>query len=274
MSNNKLLLAATTATLLGLTIYLTTKKSSSSGPDIGEIDEEDDSDDELLSASELVDIFEDIYNALNEKLGQIGQMLAQVRASGQNIPDEQLLPYMKQEFESHLQKVEPAIYEKHNTNEEEVQLATSRHGDIPAVRKGIRQIRTLHAAVDPTGFAAQIIASESEVLIPKDLTPELVSEYLTVYMHGLNKLMSSLVQECQAKGLDVRNPSVSAELQTLFQKKATDYSEQLLQAECSISLEVFQAAMTKFQSEPLLGQTMNVLQVEQQTLFQSFGLVQ
>ena len=275
------LFAATLVTLLALR----RKKSSvPSDEDEDEDDEDDEDDDEEeddgeLTPDKIKEIFDDLSHHMQGKLQQLSMMIQQVKSSGQHIPDEQLLPYMKQEFEATLQQYEEECYSRFGTDESSFQSAVKENGSDPKVKKAIFKLRSLHATVDPDGYSARIVASAAQDEAPSDMTVEKFLPYIDLYFDALTHCMATVAENIKEEN-DIDDlaslqaddlQQVMAAVQQRFAQVSDAESAAALE-EQGMTVEAFQLCMQKFKNEKILAAKMQECQYRQQTVFHNLGL--
>jgi hypothetical protein len=205
-------------------------------------------------------------------------MIQQIKASGQVVPEDQILSYMKSEFEGNLIKNQGAVFAQYGFDEESVKAGVKKHGADEAVAKAIGKLKQLHAIVDPAGPSAMELKSGASGSatkgpeIPKDLTLERMIDIVGVYMMCLTTTMRSVVTDFKSKGANIADQQVVSQIEVVFSRLIEGESEKALLEEGGVSLAIFQAGMAKYQQEPSMMQRLQQLHLMQQEEFREMGL--
>lgn len=208
--------------------------------------------------------------------------------AGQSIPEQQLRQLLKGEFERSLKAKQTSIFDKHDVDEnclreatwEFMTMASNGQGgeDVQKVKKAVERFQKLYEQVSgekvvgklPSDDISKVEAEEVKAVV-KNITKEQLIQAAKVYFDALTKTMGSIVAEAKAEGKDLHNPAVAQEMQVQFAEKVNDAGEVALQAE-GLTLDDFKAAIEKYSSDPVVGRTLQMLQMKQQQELMALGV--
>ncbi len=276
-----LLIAA--ATLLKPAQSSPSSKSAASAASAAPLDP-----DECIQPDDIIAIFDDLFIHMQSVLSQLSQQIQQIQMAGQSIPEQQLRQLLKGEFERSLKAKQTSIFDKHDVDEnclreatwEFMTMASNGQGgeDVQKVKKAVERFQKLYEQVSgekvvgklPSDDISKVEAEEVKAVV-KNITKEQLIQAAKVYFDALTKTMGSIVAEAKAEGKDLHNPAVAQEMQVQFAEKVNDAGEVALQAE-GLTLDDFKAAIEKYSSDPVVGRTLQMLQMKQQQELMALGV--
>ncbi|OQR99679.1 hypothetical protein ACHHYP_05088 [Achlya hypogyna] len=211
-----------------------------------------------------------ILTIISTQMGQIVLSLANIEQkirqesaqSGRSLPEDQLAAYLMGQFEEAMKAIEAQAYSKHNTSEDEVRIATEYYESVedPEVHAAVGKLQELYRLI--TGAGA------SDVEVPEDLTLEKFLIIMEETMESLNVAMEEVCQEVKLLDPEDKEEAINER----YVKKADQLSAQIHEQH-GLSREILQAAMMKYQQEPIFLQRMTELQHIQSQRFAAAGSI-
>ena len=107
--------------------------------------------------------------------------------------------------------------------------------------------------------------------IVETLSKEKLLEAAQIYFDALTKAMKTVVDKFKSEGKDLKNMKVAQELQFQFASVANDAGESALQ-EIGVTLDSFQNSIQTFASDPIVGKSLQMLQMKQQQDLYEMGV--
>jgi hypothetical protein len=270
--------------LAATTIIASSSKSSSSTAESKKQKQESLDPDECIQPDEVIAIFDDLFIHMQSVLAQLSQQIQQIQMSGQSIPEAQLRQLLSGEFDRNLKAKQTEIFDKYDVDEECLREATWEFMTMANEQGGEKYIK-LKKAVERFQKLYENVSGEKIVgRLPGDgkgsaMTQEVVVsiskdkliQAATIYFDALTNTMGTIVAEAKAQGKDLNNPAVAQEMQMEFAEKVNDAGEVALKEE-GLSTDEFKAAIEKFSSDPIVGRTLQMLQMKQQQELMAMGV--
>jgi len=191
-----------------------------------------------LTKDQIVQILGTINANMQNKVRELGQQMEQIqmqiKASGQSLPEDQIIAYMTQEFETHLQAVEEEVLKKFKTDEDELEYSCAYYEeqDDAEVKEAVTVLEKLYQAVSGSKGKEP----------PADLTADKLMEMMEEYFDVLYEVIKELADEAQAQGIAIQGP----EFQRMLLLQVDSRAQKRLK-EVDINMEEFQGAISKFQ---------------------------
>ncbi|KDO31363.1 hypothetical protein SPRG_03980 [Saprolegnia parasitica CBS 223.65] len=211
-----------------------------------------------------------ILTIISTQMGQIVLSLANIEQkirqesaqSGRSLPEDQLAAYLMGQFEEAMKAIEAQAYSKHNTSEDEVRIATEYYESVedPEVHAAVGKLQELYRLITGAGAA--------DVEVPEDLTLEKFLIIMEETMESLNVAMEEVCQEVKLLDPEDKEEAINER----YVKKADQLSAQIHEQH-GLSREILQAAMMKYQQEPIFLQRMTELQHIQSQRFAAAGSI-
>ena len=286
-SNNTMVMAAAGSAAL-LIAAATLLKPSSSSPSSSSSAQSTTplNPDECIKPDDVIAIFDDLFIHMQSVLSQLSQQIQQIQMAGQSIPEPQLRQLLKGEFERGLKVKQTSIFEKHDVDEdclreatwEYMTLASKGEGgeELVKVKKAVERFQKLYEQVSGEKVVGKLPGDEStgeaeEQAVVKNITKEQLIQAAKVYFDALTNTMGTIVAEAKAEGKDLHNPAVAQEMQVKFAESVNDAGEESLKAE-GLTTDDFKAAIEKYAADPVVGRTLQMLQMKQQQELMALGV--
>ena len=245
--------------------------------DIADIDDDDQASDDFITAEEVTKIFDRLFLEMQGVLAQLSQTVQQIQMSGQHIPEQQLRQLLKQEFQRALTAKQKQILDEFEMDEDCLEEATweflEMEEEHPKVKKAVERFQKLWENVSGESVVGRRPgSSESKEAEPVEiLSAEKTVEVAEVYFAALTNTMSELVQGFKKEGKNLRDPAVAEQLHIQFSSVVNDKGEEALQA-LGVSLSQFQKSIEANSSNPTVGRSLAMMQMQQQQALMSMGV--
>ena len=254
------------------TVFYSSKSNSN---ELAEIDEDETN---FITAEEVIKVFDRLFLEMQGVLAQLSQTVQQIQMSGQMIPEKQLRQLLKAEFERALVVKQKQILDEFDMDEDCLEEATweflEKEEEYPKLKKAVERFQKLWENVSGESVVGKRPGKESESKEAEPaevLSAEKTVEAAEVYFNALTKTMEGLVSSFKKEGKNLRDPSVAQELHLQFSSVVNDKGEEALQA-MGISLNQFQKSIEANASNPMVGRSLAMLQMQQQQALMSMGV--
>uniref|UniRef100_A0A6U5MKY3 Uncharacterized protein n=1 Tax=Corethron hystrix TaxID=216773 RepID=A0A6U5MKY3_9STRA len=226
-----------------------------------------DSDDgaPLLTLSETVEIFSELFLQTQNVVAKLSQQIAQIQSAGQNIPDAQVRQIMTNEFERSGNLLQAQIFGRFEVEEEDVREAVAFYADDKKLTATIARFKSLYEGV--TGKS-----SGPPVEIPEGFSPADLVRAAETYFAAMTAAMVEVVEGFKEKGVtDFRNPANSQKIHTKFAEVVNEAGEAALD-NIGVPMGVFKAALEKFAALPQVASTLQMQQMKQAQTMMALGV--
>lgn len=217
-----------------------------------------------VSKENLIVILDEITNQMSAVVVQLAKLEQKVRqeslAVGTPIPEDQLAAYLMSQFETAMKAVEENVYSKYSCKEEDIQLASEYYAEDPDVAAVVQKLKQL--------FAVIMGQPLDTVEVPDDLTLEKVVEIMEETMEAMNVAMENTCAELRGQGMSSDENDFQNAVNQIYIKRAEEATSRVHE-ERGITRHVLQAAMIKYQQDPIFLRRMGELQAEQNERFQA-----
>lgn len=232
----------------------------------------DDYEEEFIDEELVCKIFDRLFMEMQMVIAQLGQQVQQIQMSGQRIPEAHLKQLLTAEFERSLLAKQAAVYEQHDVDADCVEEATweflSKEDEYPKVKKAVERFQKLYESISGESVVGRRPGVTLQAEKATVLTADKTIEAAQVYFSALSAAMQNVVEEFKAEGKDITSPTGQMELQTKFGDVANDAGEKALSG-LGIGMKDFQASVEQNASDPKVGRTLHMLQVQQQQELQT-----
>ena len=277
--------AGCTLLAYGATRLTSSKDVSSSTTDLAltDLDDEILSEEDCISADDVVAIFDKLFMTMQQIVLQLSQQVQQIQMSGQMIPEKQLRQLLKAEFERALLACQAQVYEENDVDADCLEEATWEFMEeaekYPKVKRAVERFQKLYESIsgeDVVGWTPSKGKSSSNTseggAEKKELSAEELIKAATMYFETLTEKMVEMAKEYKAAGKDLKDPQVSQNYQLEASSEANDAAEERLKNEMGIVMSDFRAAVDRHSRVPAVGQTLGMLQIKQQQELMAAGV--
>eukprot|EP00984_Skeletonema_dohrnii_P037415 scaffold39462_cov161-Skeletonema_dohrnii-CCMP3373.AAC.2 len=243
---------------------LTSKKSTSSTDlALTDLDDEILSEEDCISADDVVAIFDKLFLTMQNVVVQLSQQVQQIQMSGQMIPEAQLRQLLKAEFERALVACQVQVFEENDVDADCLEEATwefMEEGEkYPKVKRAVERFQKLYESIsgeEVVGWTPNKGKTPTAGGSKKELSAEELIKAATLYFETLTEKMVEIAKEYKAAGKDLKDPKVSQQYQMEASSDANDVAEEKLKSEMDIQMSDFRAAVDKHSRVPAVGQTL------------------
>ena len=147
VKSSTLAIGAATLTALAAGAYLYSSSSSSSSSSAAD---EPISEEDLMPADECAKLFVMMIQKMKLQLNKLGQMIQQIQASGQQIPQEQLQAWLLSEYEKGVLSTQKEIMDSEDVDEEDWQASTMYHlknGTSSALTDAVKEFKLMYRQI-------------------------------------------------------------------------------------------------------------------------------
>jgi len=271
---------------------LTAKKSSSARSstttDLALTDLDDDeiilSEEDCISSDDVVAIFDKLFLTMQQVVLQLSQQVQQIQMSGQMIPEKQLRQLLKAEFERALVACQAQVFEENDVDADCLEEATWEFMEeaekYPKVKRAVERFQKLYESIsgeEVVGWTPSKGKNNNSTTgggggAKKELSAEELIKAATLYFETLTEKMVEIAKEYKAAGKDLKDPQVSQQYQMEASSDANDAAEEKLKSEMDIVMSDFRAAVDRHSRVPAVGQTLGMLQIQQQQELMAAGV--
>jgi hypothetical protein len=275
VAGSALLVAGLSFGLMGYNSSGAGAKSRSSALVVSDIDNDEDTNSDFITASEVAKIFDRLFLEMQGVLSQLMQQIQQIQMSGQTIPEKQLQQLLRQEMERALVVKQGMIIEEFDLDMDCLEEATweflEKGDEYPLVKKAVERFQKLWegATGEPVTGWRPGKAADKKIMAPI-LSPERTIEVAAKYFDSLTDNMKVLVSKFKAQGKDLREPPVQQMLNMEFAQTANDAGEAALEA-VGVTMEQFENSVKAHGDNPTVGRALGMLQMKQQQDLMSIG---
>lgn len=282
-STTTLAAVAAGCTLLayGASRLTSSKKAASADVALTDLDDEILSEEDCISADDVVAIFDKLFLTMQNVVVQLSQQVQQIQMSGQMIPEAQLRGLLKAEFERALVACQAQVFEENDVDADCLEEATwefmEEADKYPKVKRAVERFQKLYESIsgeDVVGWTPSKGKDNSTGggAAKKELSAEELIKAATLYFETLTEKMVDIAKEYVAAGKDLKDPKVSQQYQMEASSDANDAAEEKLKSEMDIVMSDFRAAVDKHSRVPAVGQTLGMLQIKQQQELMAAGV--
>ncbi|KAL7492182.1 hypothetical protein ACHAWT_001375 [Skeletonema menzelii] len=282
-STTTLAAVAAGCTLLAYGASRLTSSSKKASTDVAltDLDDEILSEEDCISAEDVVAIFDKLFLTMQNVVVQLSQQVQQIQMSGQMIPEAQLRGLLKAEFERALVACQAQVYEENDVDADCLEEATwefmEEADKYPKVKRAVERFQKLYESIsgeDVVGWTPSKGTNNSSGggAAKKELSAEELIKAATLYFETLTEKMVDIAKEYVAAGKDLKDPKVSQQYQMEASSDANDAAEEKLKSEMDIVMSDFRAAVDKHSRVPAVGQTLGMLQIKQQQELMAAGV--
>lgn len=251
--------------------------------DLGDIDDEIDSDDDCIAADDVVAVFDKLFMTMQQVVMQLSQQVQQLQMSGQVIPEQQLRQILKSEFLKALESLQAQVFEDNDVDADCLEEATweflQNPAEYPKVKRAVERFQKLYDSMSgeetvgwtPNG-PGKDGAGDKAAVTKKDLSVEELMSAAAVYFETITEKMIEMSKEWRESGKDLKDPRVGKQFQLEASTDANEAAEEKLEKELGITMSAFRSAIDKHSRIPAVGQTMGMLQMQQQQVLMAAGV--
>ncbi|KAK1745640.1 hypothetical protein QTG54_003564 [Skeletonema marinoi] len=257
---------------------LTKKATSSTDLALTDLDDEIFSEEDCISADDVVAIFDKLFLTMQNVVVQLSQQVQQIQMSGQMIPEAQLRQLLKAEFERALVACQAQVFEENDVDADCLEEATwefmEEEEKYPKVKRAVERFQKLYESIsgeEVVGWTPNK-GKTPTAGAKKELSAEELIKAATLYFETLTEKMVEIAKEYKAAGKDLKDPKVSQQYQMEASSDANDVAEEKLKSEMDIVMSDFRAAVDKHSRVPAVGQTLGMLQIKQQQELMAAGV--
>ena len=245
--------------------------ASSNDRSIDELDDEVD----VITEDDVCKIFERLFLEMNNVLAQLSQQIQQIQMSGQHIPEAQLRPLLKGEFERALMARQAQVFEDFGVDadclEEAVWEFMADEEEHSKVVKSVERFQKLYENVSGDKVVGRRPGKEAAEEKVDLMDAVQTVEAAEVFFGALTARMKELVESVQAEGKSLEDPAVAKELNVKFAATGNESGEEALK-EKGITMGSFQASIENNASNPTVARALQMLQMRQQQELMSMGV--
>lgn len=266
---------ATAAALVLVGYYYNGSDTSKKNYEVRDIEDDGNNinSDDMITADEIVGIFDKLFLELQNAFAMLMQQVQQIQMAGQMIPEKQLKQLIRAELERALTiKQKQIIEEQYDMDMKCCEEATWEfiiQDQNSAVIKAVERFQKLweNATGEPvTGWKPGQTDHDRQMMddmMMEPLSPEDLITAAEAYFNSLTDFMRSLVQQYKAAGKDLKNPMIAQELNMDFSMKANDVGEDALKS-MNITMNQFESSVKAHSNNPNVGRALGMLQMKQQ----------
>lgn len=268
--------ATTVAALLvtgcALAYGASTVFSTKSVPSLDDLDDVEENPDECITPELVVDVFDKLFMQMQQVVLQLSQQVQQLQMAGQSIPEKQLRQLLKGEFERALLAFQPKVYEDNDVDADCLEEATweflSTPDDYPKVKRAVERFQNLYQSISGEEVVGWTPSKGKSVASGRELSADELMKAAKLYFETITETMIDIAKAHKEAGKDLKSQEFQMEAAT----RSNEAAEDKIKKEMDISIGEFRSAVEKHQRNPIVGQTLGMLQMKQQQELMAAGL--
>lgn len=270
MDRSSILLATGSVAACSLLLYTFMSSKPATSTSLVRFSEGGDGGD-YITPGMISKIFDQLFVQMQGVLASLSQQIAQLQATGQRLPEDQLRQVLTAEFERALLVKQQAVFDGFDVDEDCVKEATNayleREDEYPNVKRSVERFQKLYETVSGNDSSNKPTSGASV----KDLSQGKLVEAAEIYFDALTAAMGLIVKSFKDKGMDLNDPNVTQQMHIQFGAVANDAGEQALKG-IGVDIDVFKKSIEKHSQNPDVGRALAMLQMKQQQDLMAMGV--